>query len=223
MATLSEKDRRTRIGFDYLTSMAMARKCGLLQLDAYCTASDLRARRNQINDPADGHRAVHFLATYHPLKTLCGPGQYMDKTAIHIDLLANQRYPYTAPASWVVSDKMPWGPHFKPGTVVCIGDLWDADGTTLLAHLLRHHARLLNWDERARGGGYVGWNGAAIAWHRTNYGTKPLTEGIAYPELPTQLTHGIEEAPAFSVGGRRPLPPEPVASESMFAVQGLWR
>jgi hypothetical protein len=98
---------------------------------------------------------------------------------------------------------MPWTPHFQQGAVVCIGDLWDEEtGKTLLGHLVRHHARLLNWDERARGNGYVGWNGAAIAWHRQHYGAEPLTPGLSYPELPSKLVYGIEDKPRFAVAGR---------------------
>jgi hypothetical protein len=201
MARLSDTDRRTRIGFDYLSCTEMARRSDLLTLEAYASAGDLRARKGAITDPADGHRAIHYLATYRPLRTLCGPGRFMDSTTIHIDLLANSNYPFSAPASWVTT-QMPWSPHFKQGTAVCIGDLWDARGTTLLAHLIRHHARLLNWDERVRGGGYVGWNGEAIAWHREHCRGRPLTEGLAYPELPTEVVYGVESTPMFGNGRR---------------------
>ena len=201
MARYTDTQRRTRIGFDYLSCTEMARRSDVLRLEAYATPGDLRARTGAIADPADGHRAVHYLATYHPLKTLCGPGEFMDTTSIHIDLLANGNYPFSAPASWVVT-RMPWSPHFKQGTVVCIGDLWDKRGTTLLGHLIRHHARLLNWDELLRGGGYVGWNGEAIAWHASHYGGRPLTEGLIYPELPAEVVYGVESTPTFRVGKR---------------------
>jgi hypothetical protein len=210
MARYSDTQRRARISFDFVSCTEMARRSELLTLEAYATPDDLRARRRVLTDAGDGHRAVHYLATYHPLKTLCGAGKFMDRTTIHIDLLANANYPFSPPASWVTS-QMPWSPHFKSGTVVCIGDLWDSRGTTLLAHLIRHHARLLNWDERARGGGYVGWNGEAIAWHRRNYGDRPLTPGLVYPELPTEVVYGVEAAPIFSTGrraNRRSAPPQ---------------
>ena len=201
MARYSETQRRTRLGFDFLACTEMARRSNLLTLEAYASPGDLRARKHAITDPANGHRAVHYLAIYHPLKTLRGAGQFMDSTTIHIDVLANANYPFSPPASWVIGP-MPWSPHFKQGTVICIGDLWDVRGTTLLAHLVRHHARLLNWDERARGGGYVGWNGEAIAWHRKHYGDRPLTDGLVYPELPTEVVYGVESTPMFKAGRR---------------------
>jgi hypothetical protein len=201
MPKLTPQQRRDRIRFDNQVCMEMARTCSLLQLEPYANADDLRAGRNRIE--AGAERAVHYLATYKPLKTLCGPGEYVSETRIHIDLLANGNYPYSPPASWVISEKMPWTPHFKRGAVICIGDLWDATtGKTLLAHLVRHLARLLNWDERARGNGYVGWNGEAIAWHRKHYGTNPLTPNLTYPELPNKLVYGVEEKPRFAISGR---------------------
>ena len=219
MARLSDMQCRTRIGFDYLSCMEMARRSELLTLEAYTTVADLRTRTGAITDPAGGDRALHYLAIYHPLTTLSGPGRLMDRTSIHIDVLANGNYPFSPPASWVTSE-IPWSPHFKRGTVVCIGDLWDARGTTLLAHLIRHHARLLNWDERARGGGYVGWNAEAIEWHRTQYGDRPLTEGLIYPELPTEVVYGVApETPTFQPGRRvtrRPVAQAP-ADPDLFA------
>lgn len=191
MARYSESQRRTRIAFDYASCAEMARRTELLTLEAYASAEDLRERRRAITDRADGQLAVHYLATFHPLRTLCGPGELMDTTSIHVDLLANQNYPFSAPASWVMG-RMPWSPHFKAGTVICIGDLWDVRGRTLLAHLIRHHARLLNWDHAARGGGYIGWNAEAIAWYRSNVGDRPLTPDLDYPELPADLVYGID-------------------------------
>jgi hypothetical protein len=222
MARLTAQERSDRIRFDYEICTEMARTCELLRLEAYGSIEDMRNRQNQITGPGTADRAVHYLAIYRPLKTLCGAGKYMEETRIHLDLLANGNYPYSPPASWVVSESMPWTPHFKQGAVVCIGDLWDEQGgKTLLAHLIRHHARLLNWDERARGNGYVGWNGAAIDWHRKHFGSKPLTQGLRYPELPSKLVYGIEEAPAFAVGGRS----QKVASHApvdagLFRMQG---
>jgi hypothetical protein len=206
MAKLTEKEQRSRVRFDFISCMEMARRCDLLQLEAYGSVSDLRARTRQITDATHGHGATHYLAIYDPLKTLCGPGEFVDEVRIHVDVHANGNYPFSPPASWVISNPMPWSPHFKQGAVICIGDLWDPNGETLLGHLIRHLARLLNWDEQARGGGYVGWNGQAIAWHRKHYGNMPLTQGLAYPELPSDVVYGVKAEPEFSAKGRRSRP-----------------
>ncbi|MEV6633553.1 hypothetical protein AB0M54_22670 [Actinoplanes sp. NPDC051470] len=57
-----------------------------------------------------------------------------------------------------------------------------------LGHLVMHITRMLNWDEKGRGGGYVGWNGEAIKYHRKHYGDRPLDPSIVYPRLPLWLT-----------------------------------
>jgi hypothetical protein len=188
MPRLTAEDRRGRRVLDFRVLTAMGERCPLIDVEAYASAGDLRARRNRITDPASAHRAAHYRIAYR-IKTLTGPGRFADETVIHIDA-ETANYPFTAPASWVLTE-VPYSPHFKAGTVVCIGDLWDPSGRTLLGHLVRHHAKLLNWDERARGGGYVGWNGAAIAYHRSKYGSKPLTPGVAYPEIPEDVAYGI--------------------------------
>jgi hypothetical protein len=178
-----------RLAFDYVVVMAMADRCPLLDVEAYGSKPDLEARSNQITDPSQGHRATHYRTT-HRIPTLIGPGTFADETVIHVDAEV-AGYPNKAPASWVLT-AIPYSPHFRAGTVICIGEIWDAPERVLLAHVIRHHARLLNWHEEARGGGYVGWNGAAIAYHRKHYGARPLNEGIQYPEIPADVAYGID-------------------------------
>jgi hypothetical protein len=191
MAKLTPEDLRSRRMLDYRVLVAMDAQCDTIEVEAYTTAPDLRMRHNRIVDASAGHRALHYRVIYR-IKTLIGPGQFSDETTIHVDTEVGN-YPFDEPASWVLS-KIPWSPHFKTGTVVCTGDHWQRSGKSLLGHLVRHHARLLNWDEVARGGGYVGWNGEAIEWHRKHYGDKPLTPDLAYPELPAEITHAVEQS-----------------------------
>ncbi|WP_354699932.1 hypothetical protein DSM112329_00190 [Paraconexibacter sp. AEG42_29] len=185
---------RRRLDFD--VNKAMADRCPLLELEAYASSSDLQARRNEITDPAQGHRASHYRATF-KIPTLVGPGKFVDETVIHIDAEV-AGYPRTPPASWVLT-QTPYSPHFRQGTVVCIGEIWDAPDSVLMGHVIRHHARLLNWHEVARGGGYAGWNGAAIAYHRKTYGTRPLNDGLQYPMIPEDVAYGIVEGTATEI------------------------
>lgn len=188
------KGRRV-LDFDVLT--AMSDRCAIVAVEAYASGSDLRARRNRITDRAAADRARHYRVIYR-IRTLVGAGRYTDETHIHIDTEVSN-FPYQEPASWVLT-QTPWSPHFKTGAVVCTGDHWKADGHTLLGHLVRHHAKLLNWDEKARGGGYRGWNGAAIDWHRRHYGDKPLAQGLRYPEIPVDIAYGLASGPAEEAG-----------------------
>ena len=185
-------DKRARLNgrreLDYRVNRAMAQRCPVLEVEAYASASDLQARSNQITDASRAHRAAHYRVRY-VIPTLVGPGEFADETIIHIDGEFSG-YPEMPPASWVLT-KIPYSPHFRAGTVICIGTIWDAPGSVLMAHVIRHHARLLNWHEVARGGGYVGWNGDAIAYHRSTYGTRPLDPDVQYPEIPQDIAFGL--------------------------------
>lgn len=201
----SELDSRRRLDFAVLKTMD--ERCDCISVEAYATASDLRARQNRITRTEDSHRARHYLIIY-AIKTLIGPGKFIDQTRIHVDTeVAN--YPFQEPASWVLSTT-PWSPHFLTGAPVCTGDHWERSGRSLLGHLVRHHAKILNWDEKARGGGYRGWNGEAIAWHRKHYGSKPLSDGLRYPEIPVDIAYGLgatgAEAELFGATSRTGTP-----------------
>jgi hypothetical protein len=211
-----------RRALDYRVNMAMAERCPLLEVEAYASASDLKARRNKITDVAQAHRAAHYWTKY-KIPTLVGPGRFVDETIIHVDGEVSG-YPTTPPASWVLT-QIPYSPHFRAGTVVCIGTIWDAPESVLMGHVIRHNARLLNWHEVARGGGYVGWNGEAIAYHRKHYGTKPLNDGIQYPEIPEDVAFGIEgtavEVVDFDLfGDTSRQGARPIAIDDLFAAEG---
>lgn len=222
MLTTDQRARlRGRRTFDFNVIQAMATRCQTIEVNAYQSAADLKAQRNVITDEAHGHEAKHYWVKY-KIPTLIGPGKFADETIIHIDSEV-AGYPEKAPASWVLTT-MPYSPHFMKGAVVCIGEIWDQPDKVLLAHVVRHHARLLNWAEVARGGGYVGWNGAAIDYHKKHYGTKPLNPGIQYPELPEDIVYGIDstavEVVDFDLFGEVSRQSGAPALDDLFAAQG---
>ena len=213
MARLRKEELGERLRLDYQVAMGM--RCAAMDVTAHHKSEDLRAQRNLITSEVNAHLASHYRACYR-IKTLVGRDRYAEHTAVHFDLLANGNYPYSEPGCWVVSSPMPWSPHFKKGYPICIGEIWkEAKGNILLGHLLIHVARLLNFDEAARGGGYRGWNGAAINFWQKQLHGRPITSGLVYPALPVDLTHGLtpgaEGAQAFRVGrssgGAHPLSP----------------
>jgi hypothetical protein len=197
MARLSQDELHQRLRLDYRIAMRMAgttqgagRKA-VLELTAYRSGDDLNAKRHAITSDAEGHLATQYRAVYH-IKTLSGPDRYCDETVVHIDLLANGNYPYSEPGRWVLSRPMPWSPHVKEGNPICIGEIWvNAHGQILLGHLLIHIAKLLNFDEVARGGGYRGWNLDAITFWKKRLNERPITPALLYPALPLDLTHGL--------------------------------
>jgi hypothetical protein len=205
MKPLMRQDLENRLRFDYEVVTRMANS--VMRLTAYRNGTDLKAGTHPITTEAEAHQARHYRVEYR-IKTLAGRGEYMDLTVVHVDLLCNGNYPYSEPACWVLSQPVPWSPHFKSGYPICLGEIWkEAKGNILLGQLLIHIARLLNFDEVARSGGYAGWNASAIAYWKQVLHLQPITPGLAYPVLPSDLTHGAVEV-KFQSSPFRPLLPQ---------------
>lgn len=205
-------ERRARLRLDF---EVVARMNGdVFHAAAYASMADLAKGREPIESgDRAGHASAYLVEYFVP--TLIGPGRFAETTSISVDLNVAD-YPYGEPATAIASPHVPFSPHFRAGMPVCTGEIWrEHHGRMLLGSLLVHIARLLNWDEQLRGGGYEGWNGEAIAYHRANYGSRPLNPGLRYPALPTEITHGqpAREAPLF---GRRVVV-RPVATDALFS------
>lgn len=183
---LSVHELRKRLELDFIVVERM--NGDLLRAEAYRTHDDLAQRRNRIVAAVDGHEATRYRVAF-AIPTLVGPGTFASSTEIGFDL-GVPSYPHAEPATWIISPHVPYSPHFRRGFPVCIGEIWQlAQGRMLLGSLLVHVARLLNWDEVARGGGYVGWNAEAIAYHQRHYQGRPLNADLRYPTLPAEITH----------------------------------
>lgn len=193
MAGLEKDDLRSRLLLDYRVALRMQNP--LMQVTAYRNIDDLKKRRNPIASDQEGHLATHYFVDYQ-IRTLVGRGIYSDRTGVHVDLHAANNYPFSEPGCWVVEGKMPWSPHFIKGRPICLGEIWQqARGTMLLGQLLVHIAKLLNFDEVARGGGYVGYNGEAIEYWKTVLGYQPITKHLLYPELPGEILYTAPASP----------------------------
>lgn len=183
MSRLDDLASRRQFDFSVLTDM----RCGVFDFTAYATVADLTMRRRAITRVDDATRAskYHFVLR---IPTLIGPGRFAAETEIGVSTDVVD-YPINEPNTWIVSKDAPWSPHFRGGLPVCIGrEAWrDHAGHVTLGHLVLHLVRLLNWDEKGRGPGYVGWNGAAIEYHRKHHGGRPLNPSISYPALPGWL------------------------------------
>lgn len=198
MSKLSPTQLAERKRLDHRVVMEMARRSDLIEVRPFVNMDDLRSGDRAICPEDDSARANHYLVHY-AVRTLAGPDRILDATTVHIDLLAGGNYPYSEPACWVLSRPLPWTPHFREGAPICLGELWqEARGQVLLAHLVRHLAKLLNFDELERHAGYRGWNGAAIDHWRDKLRARPITPGLRYPEPAVELTHGVTSRRAFT-------------------------
>lgn len=166
----------------------MSMRSPVMSVSAFRNADDLDKQRNHILSDEEGHLATHYRIDYF-MKTLIGPEQYSDKTTAKIDLLANGNYPYSAPACWVISSKIPWSPHFRKGFPICISnDLWESgSGSMPLGSLCVHIAKLLNLDEISRSEFYGGYNPEAADYWRTKLNSQPINPHLPYPVLPPEV------------------------------------
>jgi len=191
-----ELAERRRFDFRVVNDM----RSRIFEFQAYRSTADLRDDHNQITRVEDADGASKYKMTLR-VPTLVGPGQFSQETVFGVDLDVAD-YPMTEPATWLISERIPWSPHFAEGRPICIGsEFWVARrGHVTLGDLVEHVARMLNWDEKGRGPGYRGWNGDAIDYHRKHYGGKALNPSFVYPALPSWIFGAEPDAqPAFEI------------------------
>lgn len=183
--------QRRTFDFQILADM----QCPVFRSEGYVSTDDLRLRRRQVVDPADAGKVSKYRFIF-SVPTLVGPGKTAPVTEVGIDTDVVD-YPRKEPSTWILSTHVPWSPHFRSNSPICLGgEFWTArGGYVTLGHLAVHVARLLNWDEKARGNGYQGWSPEAIAYHAEHYGDRPLDAGMEYPALPIWL-HALTDTPA---------------------------
>jgi hypothetical protein len=152
----------------------------------------LAKRKRRIHSISQGKTAAYYLVNYN-VRSLVGPAKYHTGFDVVFDLVSQKSYPEERSGSSIsaggivatcASHPKPWSPHFlgSSGTV-CRGSIWQGAQHTLLAHVIIHVARLLNWDE-PMDHVYGGWNPKAVEWWRKNLNSRPITSGLQYPSLP---------------------------------------
>jgi hypothetical protein len=202
---------QNRLAFDFRVVMEMARQSQLIDVQAFANRSHLAKRERRIHSISQGKMAGYYLVHY-KVRSLVGPDKYHTGFDVVFDLISEKSYPEERSGSSIsaggivatcVSDPKPWSPHFlgSSGTV-CLGSIWQGAEHTLLAHVIIHVARLLNWDE-PMDHVYGGWNPKAVEWWRKNLNSRPITSGLQYPSLPTELTHGTSASSQGSNGSCR--------------------
>lgn len=199
MRKLKREDSESRRVFDWKTLNKMSRGC--YSFTSHATVQEAELGKNVIRKEADARHALHVRARF-DIPTLVGPGQYNRPTIIRIDA-SDPSYPFREPTAWPEvreGSRIPWSPHFHERLPVCLGTIWRSDGKVLLAHLVIHLAKLLNYDEYLADE-YGGYNPKAMQWWRSNLG-RPLNPDLVYPSLPADLLYG--EVVATNRGGFRP-------------------
>lgn len=190
MSKLTPDQLSSRLRFDWNITGRM--RSSIVAIQAFRSMTDLASRKRPILSPEDSHKAVAYLVEYH-IQSLIGPGKFHDRFVVSMDLMAGGNYPYSQPACFVISQPIPWSPHFLAGNgAVCLGELWSAAaGNITLGHLIIHVAKLLNFDEPDREPSYGGWNAKAVAYWRQVMKRQPVTKELPYPIIPPEFTHGM--------------------------------
>lgn len=174
-------------------------RCATFDFEAYRSMSDLEHRRSPVTDPAAGATVTKYRWIFR-IKTHISRTRFAPLTEIGVNTDVAD-YPRKPPGTWIASSHVPWSPHFMKNAPVCIGpELWAPTGGYItLGDLAINIAHLLNWDEKGRGPGYVGWNGDAVAYHQAAYKGRPLDPGLSYPVLPGWLSGDPVSPPSFQV------------------------
>jgi hypothetical protein len=183
-------------------------RCETFTFEGYRTTPDLESRRRASYGPDAGAGVTRYRWTFR-VPTHISRYELAPVTEIGVSTDVDD-YPRVPPQTWIISSHVPWSPHFRKGAPVCIGgELWQPTGGHItLGELVINIAHLLNWDEKGRGAGYVGWNGAAIDYHKSHYGGRPINPGLRYPVLPGWLSGDAPPTPSFQVSDRtRPAEP----------------
>jgi len=160
-------------------------------------ASSVQAAAGVKASPAQGANGlVTVYEVDFAFPMLGAPGVPLAKAKVRFDLLACGNYPSTPPSVQFTSQPLPFCLRVAPSSgIVCIGSGWaEAGGHMLLAQLVVHVMRLVNFDEPPGGDGGYG-NGASGYW-RSVLGGRPLNPGLVYPTLAEETTHGVVLPPA---------------------------
>lgn len=204
---MKQRDLAERRAFDLRVLSDM--RCTTFDFESYRTMNDLNKRQRMVTDPDAGAVVTKYRWIFR-VRTHISRDKFAPVTEIGVNTDVAD-YPRNPPGTWILSSHVPWSPHFMANAPVCIGEeLWAPTGGHItLGELAINIAHLLNWDEKGRGPGYKGWNGAAIAHHQEFYGGRPIEPDLSYPVLPAWLTGDQPAEPTFTVLGRNG-PADPV-------------
>lgn len=196
MPRLTPAELASRLALDYRAVVGLSREA-LGEIRAWNAASPT-ARELGAAEGEVGRAALYAVEYRFP--HLVGRGQTSDSAVAVFDLLTGGNYPYSDPAVAFVSRPLPWSPHVHPSTgTVCLGDAWkNAGGTMLLAHLVVHVARIINFDEPGAYGSGAHWNASAVEFWKASLSGGPYVRDLRYPRLPVAITHGVaDQSTAF--------------------------
>jgi hypothetical protein len=192
---LTPDERRERQRTDHRLIDALDADPCPIRVTGHRSAEDVRANRDPVL-VGDQNPPSHYRVVY-DFDTLRGPGVRHRPTVVHVAPLANGAYPASSPSAWVISDVMPWTPHFAARVPICHGDhVWMANRTQLVDYII-HIGKLLNFDEPPPNAGYHGYNREAVDYWATTMRLAPLDPDLRFPTIDLEdVLGGGDGAPA---------------------------
>lgn len=221
---MTPQELRTRLALDARV-ISRLRSPHLGAIRGFVSPTQLERRAPATEAELAGGRATYWTVEYR-LPMLAGPGRALTSATAVFNLLAGGEYPTTPPAVTFVSRPFPWCGHVMASNgSVCLGEGWlRAQGQILLAHLVVHVMRLVNFDEpRAADGN----NWEALRYGREVLHERPLHPDLTYPALPADILHGVgdDDSPAAAASAfiprGTPTPLEVSPSGGLFLPRGV--
>ncbi len=180
-ATLTPAEQIDRQRADHRMIGALDASPAPIFATGHRSAEDVRANRNPV-PVGDRTPPGHYRVVY-DFDTLRGPGRRHRPTVVHVAPLANGAYPTTPPSAWVISEVVPWTPHFAANVPICHGGhVWTPNKTQLVDYVV-HIGKLLNFDEPPPIPGYHGYNRQAVDYWRDQMQLRPLDPDLRLPTI----------------------------------------
>jgi hypothetical protein len=197
MPRLTPAEQRSRLAYDYKVMRGLDGR----SLDSWRGfVSHADAAAGVEATPAQGAAGlVTLYSVTFASSMLSAPDVRLRKATALFDLLAGGNYPSSPPAVQFTSQPLPFCTRVAPGSgIVCIGSGWtEARGHMLLAQLVVHTLRLVNFDEPA--GGDAGLNHVAYSYWQTALRGRPLDPDLVYPTMAEETTHEVVPAERVAV------------------------
>jgi hypothetical protein len=179
--SLTPAERLNRQRSDHLMLAALDASSAPIFVTGHRTPEDVRANSGPV-PVGDRTPPAHYRVVY-DYDTLRAPGARHRPTVVHVAPLASGGYPTTQPSAWVISEVVPWTPHFAANVPICHGTHAWAPNRTQLVDYVVHIGKLLNFDEPPPVEGYHGYNPHAVEYWRTAMRLQPLNPGLRLPAI----------------------------------------
>lgn len=185
MGQLTLEGFRSRLALDYRT-MRSLRGAALGRIEAFASPLDLASGR----EATEAQGLAGLVTTYRvefgfPMRRTAREALPRARVVLSV---SSRDYPCVEPAVAFERDAIPFCPHVRPVTGhVCLGEAWRlAEGNWLLANLVIHVMKLVNFDEPCT---LDGFSQEALDYARGTLAGRPLNPDLDYPVMDERETH----------------------------------